>query len=244
MALALVLVPAMARADSVGTPTLTDLPASLDLNDFAAWAFYADAPAGVFGPVYTPTPTTDLDNLASFSVLTSTNANGSFGNDPFAYTPVTFTGAAAGGYNGTAATGSTNFDFVAGNLSMTSKLIATTETLHFYLYDYDGAADISLTLGGQPTTLYTNTVLPQIANGNDLGSGDNLGELTVTVQGSIGEVLGFTAVPNNSDVGGSGHIGLQAVTIDAIPEPSTYAMMFAGLAFLGFRLRGRSTFRS
>jgi hypothetical protein len=241
--LSLFLLPAMAQADSVGTPSLSDLPSSLDLNDFAAWAYYADVPAGTFGPVSPTTPTTDLDNLASFSVLTSTNS--SFQNDPFAYTPVTFTGAAAGGYNGTSATNSTNFDFAIGNLSMSSKLIATTETLHFYLYDYDGAANISLTLGNdQPTTLYTNTVLPQILNGNSYGSGDNVGELSVTVQGSIGETLSFTLSPNNTSVEGSGHTGLQAVTIDEIPEPAAWAMMLAGLAFLGFRMRARSNFRS
>ena len=156
---------------------------------------------------------------------------------------VTYSGG-TGGNNPAAKTGVDNYDWTQGGLTLSTKLIATTETLHFYLYAYDGASDLSLTLGGGPSIpLYTDEVLPEVVNGNAFGSGDNIGELSVTVQGAIGDSLVFSSLPNNTDVDGSGHIGLETVTID-IPEPSTYAMMLAGLMFLGFRMRGRPAFRS
>jgi hypothetical protein len=120
---------------------------------------------------------------------------------------------------------------------------ATTENLLFTTSDY---SDL-----GTPVPTFTNgggtrvTYMPQptdtlFVNGTGVGSGTQ-GDLTGnTYEYDNVKVVGGTITGSLSELGG-GTLILSAVTIEgAAPEPSTYAMMFAGLVALGFVIRRKS----
>jgi len=77
------------------------------------------------------------------------------------------------------------------------------------------------------------------ANGSNLSDNDwNVFKYTVTGSGS--DTLTFRAIGVNDSLGGS----LDAVSVTAaVPEPSTYAMMFLGLGLIGASLSGRRKLR-
>lgn len=77
------------------------------------------------------------------------------------------------------------------------------------------------------------------ANGNKLSDND-WHVFNYTVTGSGSDTLTFRALGVNDSLGGS----LDAVTVTtAVPEPSTYAMMFLGLGLIGASLSRRRKMR-
>jgi hypothetical protein len=59
------------------------------------------------------------------------------------------------------------------------------------------------------------------------------------VSGAIGDLLTFTDTSDTNGVisSNAANVGLDAVTIAAVPEPATYAMMALGALVLIWRLR-------
>jgi hypothetical protein len=72
------------------------------------------------------------------------------------------------------------------------------------------------------------------ANGSNLSNND-WHVFSYSVVGTGADKLVFRAVGSNDSYGGS----LDAVTVTAVPEPSTYAMMFIGLGLMGATLSRR-----
>jgi hypothetical protein len=104
------------------------------------------------------------------------------------------------------------------------------------------------------TTFYTTETVTDTTKGGDgasttleygLGYGNPTGAYSVTdtfTAPSTGiEEITITGASN--DPGHQDDL-LNAFQVREIPEPSTWAMLLAGLAFLGFRIRRRSIFRA
>jgi hypothetical protein len=118
---------------------------------------------------------------------------------------------------------------------------------------FGNGVPLTLTITAAPDTSYRiDTLISLLGYNNDDGR-------TVTVGyngGSVADTIAFTnsnsiydvedIVQSNSqgtivvDYNGSEGPFYSGLVVSAVPEPSTYAMMFAGLAFLGFRLRRKS----
>ena len=84
--------------------------------------------------------------------------------------------------------------------------------------------------------VFWNSVSQGIFTGNGAGSGNVWGLQSLTVTGAAASsLLSFRAVGISDSYGGS----RDAVSVTAVPEPETYALMLAGLGAVGFIARRR-----
>ena len=105
-----------------------------------------------------------------------------------------------------------------------------------YSLSFAYAARAGVSAGSNPIEVLWNGLSLATVTANGNGQSGNAWQLfDYVVTGSGSDTLGFRAVGVSDSYGGS----LDAVTVTAVPEPSTYAMMFAGLVAIGFSLRGR-----
>jgi hypothetical protein len=231
------MLPLAAHADSIVFSPVTAASGNIDLNlGTAAWAYYSDGAVGDYNYAGSNSPTTDAANLASFTPFVDTIGgypteahNGGFS--------VTYAGG-AGGNNGVANIGDTGFLYAnpgsgPDGFSISSTLFAPVETFNFYLINYNTGSDITASLNdsGSTSSSLTNVLL----SGD--GSGGTSGLLSLTVNGSIGDVLTF--VDNAHTIGGAANTGI--IAADVVPEPSTWLMFAAAAGVLLVYARSRKT---
>lgn len=109
------------------------------------------------------------------------------------------------------------------------------QLVRLYLGGFGVAGKLQLTLAGVTTVVDTTQEFAAT-------SAKNLAIYTVRFQpDSINDLLTVTytaAVPQTGIVNTSGHVGLEAVTVSAIPEPSSALLIGVGaIGFLGTRRR-------
>ena len=116
----------------------------------------------------------------------------------------------------------------------------TTQAGAQYTLSFEYSARTGVAASSNPISVYWDGNLLGTADLDGTAQSGNVWNLyTYTVTGTGSDVLKFAAGGTNDSVGGS----LDAVSVSAVPEPSTTAMMFAGLALIGFSLRKRRTER-
>ena len=141
---------------------------------------------------------------------------------------------------GNAATGK-NFVELDSNSNSGMSQTLTTMAGSFYTlsFDYSARGGVSAASNGIEVLWNGASVASVTADGNGL-SGNDWHLFSYTVAGTGSDVLSFRSVGISDSLGGS----LDSVSVTAaIPEPSTYAMMFAGLVAIGFSLRRRRSGR-
>jgi hypothetical protein len=121
------------------------------------------------------------------------------------------------------------------NSAMAQTLTTVAGTTYDLSFAYSARAGVSA--GSNPIQVLWNGVgvATVTANGSSL-SGNDWHLFNYTVTGTGSDTLTFRAIGVNDSLGGS----LDAVTVTAaVPEPSTYAMMFLGLGLMGASLSRR-----
>ena len=167
---------------------------------------------------------TDTGNSASFTALAFDRVAVGGGHYPIssyaanglAY--ITFAGAPSAGKSyvyDQPNSGSTYY------FSLTTKLIAPTESLRIYLTAFQSNSDFSATLGSGGSYTANDVALP-----TNLGTAPAYGILTLDITGNIGDMLTFTdtGVATTSN---NGNIGIQAADV-VVPEPATLGLLAAG----------------
>jgi hypothetical protein len=229
------------HADSI-TGAITSAPGNIDLNDYNGFAYYANTSLSLYIPT-TGTPSTDTSNVGKFSVLTSIGGSGihTSGTSP---ATVTYSGATSPAPSETNAKGFYyNMNGGVGiGFSLTSTLFASTETFQFLLQDYNTTSNLTASLNDVGSTSFSlsNQILTNWYGGVATGAGNTDGVLTVTVQGTVGQILTFKDVEGSTGLGSNGNVGIEAATVEEVPEPSAWAMMGLGsLLFAWLLRRGR-----
>ncbi len=119
--------------------------------------------------------------------------------------------------------------------SAMSQTLATTAGA-FYTLSFEYSAREGVAAASNPIEVYWNGTPLATAMLDGTGQSGNVWhEYRFTLQGSGSDTLKFAAVGTSDTLGGS----LDAVSITAVPEPSTWALMFGGLALIGFSLGRR-----
>jgi hypothetical protein len=233
---------ALVHADTA-TGSLTAAPGSaVNLNASTGFAYYGGVPPVANGAQNSfPAVQTDNANVANFSGLTAPTGTSSSSNGSQILTTYTNASTSETSSSGLSNVGDFNPGGGPGSFSLSTVLFASSETLTFYLSNYDTTSDLSLALGA--TTLFTlnNATLPTTVDGQHTA-----GTLTLTVNGTIGDSLTFSDVVDLTGVSDKDYsnVGINAVTASAIavPEPSSFAFLGAGaLALLAMRRRSRMT---
>ena len=125
------------------------------------------------------------------------------------------------------------------NSGMAQTLTTLAGSFYTLSFDYSARAGVAAASNGIEVLWNGASVASVTADGNGL-SGNDWHLFSYTVAGTGSDVLSFRAVGISDSLGGS----LDSVSVTAaIPEPSTYAMMFAGLVAIGFSLRRRRSDR-
>jgi len=125
------------------------------------------------------------------------------------------------------------------NSAMAQTLTTVAGVVYNLSFAYSARPGVST--GSNPIeVLWNGTVISTVtANGSNLSANDwHIFNYTTTGTGS--DTLTFRAIGVNDSLGGS----LDAVAVTAaVPEPSTYAMMFLGLGLMGATLSRRRNAR-
>jgi len=112
----------------------------------------------------------------------------------------------------------------------------TTDFGALYSLSFAYSAREGVAAESNPISVFWNGALLGTAMLDGIGQTGNVWQqYSFTVQGTGRDTLMFAAGGTNDSVGGS----LDAVSITAVPEPSTYLMMFGGLVLIGFSLSSR-----
>ena len=136
---------------------------------------------------------------------------------------------------GTAFDGVNFVELDSNNNSAMAQTVATTVGGH-YLLSFAYSARPGVNAASNPIEVLWNgaSIATVTANGSNLSNNDwHVFSYAVTGTGS--DKLTFRASGVNDSYGGS----LDAVAVVAVPEPSTYAMMFLGLGLMGATLSRR-----
>ena len=210
--------------------TMAAAPASsaaspIDISAGASdWVYFGLNSAGS----YSITPSTKAGGPNSFSALTGGNLVDGFQNGT---APQYATGLNFLSFSGGSPTSSDTSNiyayssFTPSSFSFTQTLLGSSEVMDVYLNSYNANQDITASLSSGGSYSFNNA-LPQ--SGTD-------GELTLNITGTPGDTLTFsdTAV----STGQFANIGIQAVTVTAVPEPGALGLLAAAgsLALLGSR---------
>jgi len=125
------------------------------------------------------------------------------------------------------------------NSAMAQTLTTVAGSTYDLSFAYSARAGVSA--GSSPIEVLWNgvSIAAVTANGSNL-SGNDWHVYNYTVTGTGSDTLTFRAIGVNDSLGGS----LDAITVTAaVPEPSTYAMMFLGLGLMGASLSRRRKVR-
>ena len=124
------------------------------------------------------------------------------------------------------------------NSAMAQTLTTTAGSLYNLSFAYSARAGVDA--ASNPIEVLWNGVSVATVTANGIGlSGNDWHLFNYSVKGTGSDTLTFRAMGTNDSVGGS----LDAVTVSAVPEASTYAMMFFGLVAIGFSVGRRRTQR-
>ncbi len=124
------------------------------------------------------------------------------------------------------------------NSGMAQTLTTVAGSFYTLAFDYSARAGVGAASNGIEVLWNGASVASVTADGSGL-SGNDWHLFSYSVLGTGSDLLTFRAVGTSDSFGGS----LDAVSVTAVPEPSTYAMMFGGLALIGFSLRRRRSAR-
>ncbi len=198
--------------------TMAAAPASsaaspIDISTGASdWVYFGLNSAGS----YSITPSTKAGGPNSFSALTGGNLVDGFQNGTAPQYATGFNFLSFSGGSPTSSDTSNIYaysSFTPSSFSFTQTLLGSSEVMDVYLNSYNANHDItaSLSSGGSYTF---NNALPQSSLA---------GELTLNIAGAPGDTLTFsdTAV----STGQFANIGIQAVTVTAVPEPTTIGLV-------------------
>ena len=196
-------------------PDVANHPAAADINALPGYASLTEE-APLFGPE-SLSPDLTVDEITyKGDGVTFANAGPATGGVPGTGTPVEFATFALGSGTPTA--------FTVGVLS------DYPDVTYYQLNLYSGNPNTTTTtptlLSPAPTPLASVIIDPD----QTVNPGDNefyYADITGAADGDYLVVNGYTP-----DGGHGGQVTLGGVTFDAIPEPSTYALMFAGLGML------------
>ena len=121
--------------------------------------------------------------------------------------------------------------------SAIAQTLATTTAGGVYTLSFEYSARGGVSLASNPVQVFWNgTLLDTVSLDGSNQSGNVWYGYSYAVQALGNDVLKFAASGTNDSLGGS----LDAVTVSAVPEPSTYALMAAGLVLIGFSRRRRN----
>jgi hypothetical protein len=124
------------------------------------------------------------------------------------------------------------------NSAMAQTLTTTAGSLYTLSFAYSARAGVDA--ASNPIEVLWNGLSVATVTGSGLGQSGNVwSTFNYAVTGTGSDVLTFRAMGTNDSVGGS----LDAVSVSAVPEASTYAMMFFGLVAIGFSVGRRRTQR-
>jgi hypothetical protein len=221
---------------SAGTITgnMASAPASsaaspIDISTGASdWEYFGLSASGS----YAITPATMAGGPNSFSTLSGNGLVDGFSNGG---TPQYATGLNFLSFSGGTPVSSDTSDVYAYSqytpsaFSFTQTLLGTSETMDIYLNAYNANHDITASLSSGGTFSYDGA-LPQSGVA---------GQLTLDITGNVGDTFTF----NDTDVstGQYANIGIQAVTVTAVPEPTTLCLLAAAgsLALMASRRKPR-----
>ena len=219
------------------TGTLAAAPASsaaspIDISTGASdWVYYGLSASGTVSPI---TPSTMSGGPNSFGTLTGSNLVDGYFSSSTTIQPATglnflsFSG-------GTAVSSDTSnvyaySSFTPSSFSFTQTLLGTSETMNVYLNAYNANHDISASLSSGGSYANASATLPQSGQA---------GVLTLNITGSPGDTLTFT--DTGVSTGSFANIGIQAVTVTAVPEPGVIGLLAAAGSLA--LLCSRRTFR-
>ncbi|CDG84886.1 FxDxF family PEP-CTERM protein [Janthinobacterium agaricidamnosum] len=148
-------------------------------------------------------------------------------------------GANQGGISGfmpNAADGIQYLELNNNNLSSVSQNLATKAGgLYSLSFSFAGRPDTPNQLPSLINVYWGNTLLnPSPLVGTDTGSWQNFSLSTLTAQGALTSLRFESVGPTGAPTFGS---YLDNVTVTAVPEPESYAMLLPGLALVGFMAR-------
>lgn len=152
--------------------------------------------------------------------------------------------AAIAGYNYTQAFSYSDYNHMNSYLSFTQTLLAPEENINVYLTGFYTSFDINATLSSGGSFIDDNVPLPLNDTQASQKPGDNhsSGVVDLTVLGNVGDVVTFAVTQDQttSDTYYS-NVGINAVSVYAVPEPTTTALLFTGLALVGGFLKRRAS---
>jgi hypothetical protein len=156
-----------------------------------------------------------------------------------------FLGFSGGSPSGTAVMAS-NFVYAdespAGSLSLSITVPYPDQVIQIYMVGYNSGFDFSASLASGGDAMIEDQLLPSSPDGETAGNLHFYGILNLTVTGaSVGDQLTVTFTNNYGMVADSsfGNIGVQAATITAIPESSSWAIPALGAIALSMVRRRR-----
>ena len=124
------------------------------------------------------------------------------------------------------------------NSAMAQTLTTSAGSLYNLSFAYSARAGVDAS--SNPIEVLWNGVSVATVTASGLGQSGNVWQsFNYAVTGTGSDTLTFRARGTSDTVGGS----LDAVSVSAVPEASTYAMMFAGLVAIGFSVGRRRTQR-
>lgn len=216
------------------TGTLAAAPSSsaagpIDISTGASdWVYYGLSASGTVSPI---TPATMSGGPNSFGALTGNDLVDGYFSSSTTIQPATGLNFLSFSGGTTVSSDTSNIyaysSFTPSSFSFTQTLLGTSETMNVYLNDYNANHDISASLSSGGSYTNADATLPQSGIA---------GVLTLSITGSPGDTLTFT--DTGVSTGSFANIGIQGVTVTAVPEPVPLSLLaVAGSLFLITRRR-------
>lgn len=205
------------------TGTLAAAPSSsaaspIDISTGASdWSYYGLSASGTVSPI---TPSTMSGGPNSFGTLTGSNLVDGYFSSSTTIQPATGLNFLSFSGGTTVSSDTSNVyaysSFTPSSFSFTQTLLGTSETMNVYLNAYNANHDISASLSSGGSYTNAAATLPQSGQA---------GVLTLKITGSPGDTLTFT--DTGVSTGSFANIGIQAVTVTAVPEPGVIGLLAA-----------------
>lgn len=229
IAAASIILPVTSANAGTITGTLAAAPSSsaaspIDISSGASdWVYYGLSASGTVSPI---TPATMAGGPNSFGALTGNDLVDGYFSSSTTIQPATGLNFLSFSGGTTVSSDTSNIyaysSFTPSSFSFTQTLLGASETMNVYLNDYNANHDISASLSSGGSYTNTDATLPQSGIA---------GVLTLSITGSPGDTLTFT--DTGVSTGSFANIGIQGVTVTAVPEPAPLCLLaVAGSLFL------------